>query len=118
MNTDYLEDLLADAASIVAADLYPARCRTVIESLARTVIALHAELAQAPADAKAAVAEAVSEASIARALDAMEANMRRENQPTIAWRTEMPPEDQAKLRDCVRDGVRAALAQPITGDAS
>jgi len=62
------------------------------------------------ADAKAAQAMVVERADIDAALDAMEANMRADGQTPLYWRENLPPEDQDKLRACVRAGIAAALA--------
>lgn len=57
------EDLLDDAARVVAADLYPERCRTVIANLAAELITARAkiEAAEKLAEAMAALDKAASE---------------------------------------------------------
>jgi hypothetical protein len=77
---------------------------------AAIIAELRAELSQARADTQAAVALVVERADIDAALDAMEANMRADGQTPLHWREDLPPEDQDKLRACVRAGIAAALA--------
>jgi hypothetical protein len=75
----------------------------LVQTLARALL-------EARADAQAAVALVVERADIDAALDAMEANMRADGQTPLYWREDLPPEDQDKLRACVRAGIAAALA--------
>jgi len=47
MNDEYLESLLMEAHRILATDLYPVRCRTVIAKLATALRAMAADLQEA-----------------------------------------------------------------------
>ena len=64
------EDLLDDAARVVAADLYPERCRTVIANLAAELITARAKI-----EAAERLAEAVAPIgafAVSRSVDAKE----------------------------------------------
>jgi hypothetical protein len=81
-------------------------------SLMNAGIALHVS----KREAEAAVAEVArlrtaQGLNIDAALDAMESNMRAEGQMPLDWRKDLTPEDQDKLRACVRAGIVAAIAQ-------
>jgi hypothetical protein len=77
----------------------------------------HDTLALALADAMDLLDQRDAELNIDAALDAMEANMRADGQTPLRWRDDLPPEDQDKLRACVRAGIVAALMPKPEGDA-